>query len=49
MQLKVLKRFKKDKYPLTLLKEYGVKAVRGPRSMPQELSTLLANDNQKKS
>ena len=38
MKIKLLKKFNEDKYTFTKLNEYGIKAVRGPRSMPEKLS-----------
>lgn len=38
MKIKLLERFDKDKYTFDKLREYGIKAVRGPRTMPKELS-----------
>ncbi|MBQ1532772.1 MAG: MmcQ/YjbR family DNA-binding protein [Solobacterium sp.] len=41
MRLKLLHEYKPDEFPFSLLKEYGVRAVRGPRSVPPELLKLL--------
>lgn len=38
MRLQLLERYDQSLYPMSLLKEYGVFAVRGPRSMPGSLS-----------
>lgn len=38
MKIKLLKKFDKDKYTLEKLKEYGIKSIRGPRTIPKELS-----------
>lgn len=37
MKLKILTRYDKDPVTFAMLKEYGVTAVRGPRSIPKEL------------
>ncbi len=41
MKLKLLKRYGREEFPLERLKEYGVKAVRSARSMPEKLSKEL--------
>lgn len=41
MRLKLLHEYGPDEFPFSLLKEYGVRAVRGPRSVPPELLKLL--------
>lgn len=41
MEIKLLKTYSKEEYTLEKLKKYGVKAVRGPRHMPQELEKIL--------
>ncbi|MDO4192527.1 MAG: MmcQ/YjbR family DNA-binding protein [Erysipelotrichaceae bacterium] len=41
MRLKLLHEYRPDEFPFSLLKEYGVRAVRGPRSVPPELLKLL--------
>ena len=41
MKLKLLHEYRPDEFPFSLLKEYGVRAVRGPRSVPPELLKLL--------
>ncbi len=38
MKIKLLKKYNKDEYSFEKLKEYGIKALRGPRSMPKNLS-----------
>ena len=38
MQIKVIKRYQPDEYPLEKLKSFGVTTIRGPRSMPISLS-----------
>lgn len=38
MRLQLMERYAESLYPMTLLKEHGVFAVRGPRSMPYSLS-----------
>lgn len=44
MKIRLLKKFDKDKYTFDKLREYGVKAVRGPRAMPKELSEEINGD-----
>jgi len=39
MKLKLQRTFGKDAFPFDKLKKYGVTSIRGPRSMPNELST----------
>lgn len=41
MKLKLLKRYKKDEYPLEVLKKYGVTSIRGQRTITKELSNVL--------
>lgn len=41
MKLRLLKRYDKDQYPFSKLNECGVKAIRGPRSVPKQLSEEL--------
>lgn len=41
MKLKLLNTYEKDFCPFSLLKEYGVLAVRGPRFMPKKLADYL--------
>ena len=38
MKLELMERYDKDRFPLRLLKSFGVYAVRSPRSMPHSLS-----------
>jgi len=38
MKIKLLTRYDKDQFTFEKLKKYGIKAIRGPRSMPKELS-----------
>lgn len=38
MKIKLLKKYDKDKYTFEKLNGYGINAIRGPRSMPKELS-----------
>jgi len=37
MKIKLLEEFDKDKYTFEVLNQYGIRAIRGPRSMPKEL------------
>lgn len=41
MRLQLLERYDESLYPMSLLKEHGVFAVRGPRSMPGSLSLKI--------
>ena len=41
MKIRLLKKFKKEEYPLNKLKEYGLTSVRGPRSIPAKLAKFL--------
>lgn len=41
MNLKLLKRYKEDEFTFKKLQEYGVNAIRGPRSIPLKLSKEL--------
>ena len=38
MQIELLRKFDKADYPFSKLKDYGIKAIRGPRHIPKELS-----------
>ena len=42
MKIKLIKRFKEDEFTFPFLKQYGVNAIRGPRSMPKELSKIIS-------
>lgn len=42
MKLKLVEDYKDKDYNLDLLKSFGVKAIRGPRSIPKSLSTFLS-------
>lgn len=44
MKIKLLERFDKDKYTFEELRQYGIRAVRGPRTMPKELSEEINGD-----
>ena len=42
MKIKLLKRYQPDQFPFTALSEtYGIRAVRGPRGIPESLSEAL--------
>ena len=41
MKIKLLKRYAKDKFTFEMLNEYGIKWVRGPRGLTDELSKEL--------
>ncbi len=38
MEIKLIKKYEPDEYAFSKLNDYGVKAIRGPRSMPEKLS-----------
>lgn len=44
MKIKLLKRYESGEFSFDLLKQFGVKAVRGPRYMPIELSKYINYD-----
>ncbi len=41
MKIKLLKKYKKDEYSYSILNKYGIKAIRGPRSIPDKLDEIL--------
>ena len=41
MKIKLLKRYNQDEFSFKKLKEYDVKSIRGPRSVPTKLSKEL--------
>lgn len=41
MKIKLLKRYRRDEYTFAKLKEYGIRAIRGPRHMPENLEKEL--------
>ena len=43
MKVQVIEKYDQNSYTFEFLKENGVKAVRGPRSMPKELSAKINN------
>ena len=44
MKLKLVKEYSKDEYPFAKLKEYGLTAIRGPRTIPNKLAKILAEN-----
>ena len=44
MKIKLLKRYNKDEYTFDVLNGFGIKAVRGPRSMPEKLSIYINSE-----
>lgn len=38
MKIKLIKKYRKDEFTFKKLNEYGIKAIRGPRNMPETLS-----------
>ena len=44
MILKILKEYDKDKYTFKKVKEYDLRAVRGPRKMPKKLIDKIKED-----
>lgn len=45
MKIKLLKRYNSDEYTFEKLNEYGIKAIRGPRSITKKLSDEINNYN----
>lgn len=45
MKIKLLERYNKNKYTFSKLNEYGIKAIRGPRGVPEKLSRELNKNN----
>lgn len=45
MRIQRIEKYKEGQYPLSLLKQWGVKSVRGARSMPEELSRFINHEN----
>lgn len=43
MKLKLITKYDKDKYNIVNLSKYGIKSVRGPRHMPDDLSEYMNN------
>lgn len=41
MKIKLLEKYDKNQYTFQKLQEYGIKAIRGPKSMPKELSVKM--------
>ncbi len=41
MEIEKLETYSKDLFPFSILQQYGVKAIRGPRSMTQELEKYI--------
>ncbi|MBP2652323.1 MAG: mmcQ [Firmicutes bacterium] len=41
MKIKLLERYNKNLFTFQWLKRYGIKAVRGPRNMPEALSVAI--------
>lgn len=41
MKIQLKRRYKEDEFPFSFLKEFGVNAIRGPRSIPQALVSVL--------
>ena len=46
MTLKILKEYDKDKYNFKKLKEYDLRAIRGPRRMPKKLIDKMKEDEE---
>ena len=44
MKLKLKKEYPQSAYPFTKLKEYGLTAIRGPRTIPNKLAKILAEE-----
>lgn len=45
MKIKLSEKYDQNKYTFSKLNEYGIKAIRGPRSVPEKLSKELNKDN----
>lgn len=45
MKIKLLNKYDKDKYNLKILNNFGIKGVRGPRYMPDDLNKYINGDN----
>lgn len=45
MEIKLIEKYDSIEYPFTKLNMYGVKSIRGPRSMPQKLSKEINKSN----
>ena len=43
MRIKLLKKYSNDLFTFNVLNKYGIKAIRGPRSLPKELLKELEN------
>lgn len=41
MKIKMIKQYREDEYPFSKLKTYGVRAIRGPRHMPEALEKII--------
>ncbi len=41
MKIKMIKQYQEDEYPFSKLKAYGVKAIRGPRHVPEVLEKII--------
>lgn len=41
MEIELVEKYEKDKYPLSILKKYGLTAIRSPRSIPEKLAKYL--------
>lgn len=44
MKIRLLERYNKNLFTSQWLKKYGIKAVRGPRNMPEILSAAIRNE-----
>lgn len=44
MKIQLLKKYRPDEFTFKKLNEYGVRAVRGPRSVPDKLSKVLSGE-----
>lgn len=47
MEITLLEKYQKDRYPFSILKKYGLTSIRGPRRIPEKLSRYLQSDKKK--
>lgn len=45
MKIKLLEKYDKERYNLNILKDFGIKSVRGPRYMPDDLHKYINGEN----
>ncbi len=47
MEITMIEKYGKDQYPMSLLREYGLTSIRGPRRIPEKLSRFLQSEKKK--